>query len=167
MRLPGRGRLPSEAKASLRSGERALAYASVQDGGSLVGTGGTLIILGPVATRLPWERIQAADWDLDESRLAVSEIGEYGEPRPTHVFDFAEEPTRLLQLVRERVNASIVLQRRITVSGKLGFNVIGRRSPEGGPIEWMVEFDAGVDPEEPSVQALRDEAMAAARAEVG
>ena len=78
-----------------------------------------------------------------------------------------DDPALLLQLVRERVTASIVLQRRVPVRGKLGLTVIGRRSPAGGPVTWMHAYDAGLDPDDPEVAAVADRALAGAQAEVG
>ncbi len=117
-------------------------------------------------TTIPWEQVEDAAWDQEAGRLRVSEVGEYGAPRPTHSFEM-EEPPRLLQLVRERVTASIVLQRSVPVRGRTGVTVIGRRSPVGGPIAWMHAYDPGLDPNDPEVAAVADAALVAARAEVG
>ena len=78
-----------------------------------------------------------------------------------------EDPALLLQLVRERVTASIVLQRRVPVRDPLGLTVIGRRSPVGGPVAWMHAYDPGLDPDDPEVAAVADLALAQAQAEVG
>jgi hypothetical protein len=78
-----------------------------------------------------------------------------------------QDPALLLQLVRERVTASIVLQRRVPVRGKLGLTVIGRRSPIGGPVTWMHAYDPGLDPGDPDVAAVADDALVGARAELG
>jgi hypothetical protein len=120
-----------------------------------------------VPLRLPWEEVQHADWRSDDDVLEVSTVGEFGQPRATYSFRLAATPgtPRLVQLVRERVTASVVLQRRVTVSGTQGFTVLGRRSPAGGPIAWLVDYDPGVEPEQ--VAAAVDAAVAQARAEVG
>ena len=110
--------------------------------------------------------MEDAAWEQEAARLRVTEIGQYGEPRPTHSFA-VEDPALLLQLVRERVTASIVLQRRVPVRGKLGLTVIARRSPVGGPVAWMHAYDEGVDPADPEVAAVADQALAQAQAEVG
>ena len=73
----------------------------------------------------------------------------------------------LLQLVRERVTASIVLQRRVPVRAGLGLTVIGRRSPVGGPVGWMHAYDPGLDPNDPEVAAVAAAALAEAQGEVG
>ncbi len=153
--------------ARLGRGEKVLAFA--QDGDRwLLGTRYAFVLVEPGQdpVRLGWESLQAADWDQETSTLTVAEVGRYGEPRASYVFTL-ESPTRLLQLVRERVTASVVLQRGYPVEGKKGFKVIGRRSPAGGPISWMFEYDAGIDPESPEVAAAAADALVRARADVG
>lgn len=170
MRFRARGpALPAGvlSRAGLERGERPLAHAGTRDGSWLVGTRSRLLIAGPeTVVSLPWEQVEAADWDRDDERLRVTEVGEYGRPRSSYAFDVAE-PRLLLQLVRERVTHSVVLQRRVTVQGRRGFSVIARRNPAGGPLRWMHEYDAGVDPADPEVTRLADAALREARAEVG
>jgi hypothetical protein len=164
-----RGGVPADvlARAELPRGERALAAAPASDGTWLLGTRRLLVIVGPDQVRsVPWENVEDAAWDQETSLLTVTEIGSYGEQRPAYAFEM-DDPALLLQLVRERVTASIVLQRWVPVRGKLGLTVIGRRSPGGGPVTWMFAYDAGLDPADPEVVAVADQALAAAEAEVG
>jgi hypothetical protein len=148
---------------------RPLAFAETVDGTWLVGTRSELVVVGPDGeTRIPWERVEGADWNRDASLLRFTEIGVYGAPRPSYAFTLPEvEPAALLQLIRERVTASVVLQRGQLVSGKRGFKVIGRRSPVGGPISWMHEYDDGIDPDDPEVAAAAEAVLRQARADVG
>ena len=158
------------AVADLPRGEPVLASAVAADGTWLLGTRRRLVLVGaggdsPV-TALPWEEVEDAAWDREASRLRVTAIGAYAAPRPSWSFDL-EEPERLLQLVRERVTASVVLQRRVPVREGLGLTVIGRRNPAGGPVAWMHSYDAGLEPEDPEVVVVADLALAQARAEAG
>lgn len=156
-------------------GEKLLADAVAEEG-HLGGTRDALYVVRSLGTgsmaleetvRIPWEEVQAADWDVDTSTLRVSEVGSWGEERVEHVFTLAE-PGRLLELVRERVTASIVLQRHVPVSGRRGLRVVARRAPRGDrPIAWIYEYDAGVDPADPEVRRAAEEALAVAQAEVG
>lgn len=117
--------------------------------------------------RIPWEEVEAADWDAETSTLRVTEVGSWGEERPEHVFTLPE-PGRLLELVRERVTASIVLQRHVAIRGRKGLRVVARRPPYGDrEISWIYEYDEGVDPDDPAVRQAAEEALAAARDEVG
>jgi hypothetical protein len=158
--------------AALQRGEKVLAFA--QDSMAepaqrwLLGTRLALYVVvpGEDPVRMPWETIQAADWDKDTEMLTLSEVGRYGAPRAGYVVSL-EDPALLLQLIRERVTASVVLQRGYLVTDKKGFKVIGRRSPNGGPISWMHEYDAGIDPNLPEVQVAAAEALVRARADVG
>ena len=161
-------------RSGLPRGEKVLASAVAADGTWLLGTRTRLVVVPvaepdavvePVGT-IPWEQVEDATWDQDARRLQLNEIGEYGEQRPAHSFTM-DDPALLLQLVRERVTASIVLQRRVPVHGRLGLTVIGRRSPVGGPIAWMHAYDPGLDPADPEVVAVAEGALTSARAEVG
>lgn len=162
--------VPTEvAKATgLGRGERILAAAPDAGGRWLVGTASALILVdGEVAERRPWQEIHAASWDAEEAVLVVTEVGRYGEARQPWRFA-AQEPALLLQLVRERVSASVVLQRRVPLPGhaKKGVVIIGRRPPTGGEVSWMVEYDAGIDPAEDDVREAVDALLTQAQGEV-
>lgn len=163
------GGVPSDvlARAALPAGEKMLAYAPAEDGSWVLGTRRLLVAVGADnVTHLLWEEVQDASWDQETSLLQVTQIGTYGDQRPAYCFAM-DDPARLLQLVRERVTASIVLQRRVPVRGKQGLTIIGRRSPVGGPITWMHAYDQGLEPDDPEVMAVADRALVDARAEVG
>lgn len=167
-----RGTVPASvlARTDLPRGERVLASAPASDGSWLIGTRRFLVLVAPSAggllVRLPWEQVEDAAWDKDTERLTVTAIGAYGEPRPAYVFEM-DDPALLLQLVRERVTASIVLQRWVAVRGRQGLTVIGRRSPAGGPVSWMHAYDRGLDPDDPEVTEIATEALAQVQSEVG
>ena len=163
------GRVPAVVltRADLPRGEKVLAHTVARDGTWLLGTRLRLVVVDEQrAVQIPWETVEDAAWKQDDARLSFTETGQYGEPRPTYSFE-VEDPALLLQLVRERVTASVVLQRRVPVRGRLGLTVIARRSPVGGPVAWMHAYDAGLDPNDPEVVAVADRALEQARAEVG
>jgi hypothetical protein len=146
-------------------GERLLSWAET-DAGEVVGGTRDALYVGSVA-RIPWEQVEAADWDKDSSVLRVVEVGTWGEERPEHVLTI-EEPGRLLELVRERVTASVVLQRHVALEGRRGVRVIARRAPRGDrPVQWFYEYDEGVDPADPVVREAAGRALAEARDELG
>ena len=164
--------------AGLPRAEQVLASGQADDGTWLLGTRRRLVLVGPGAgsgvdtdtdtpvTDLPWEELEDAAWDREASRLRLTAIGAYAAPRPSWAFAL-QDPERLLQLVRERVTASVVLQRRVPVREGRGLTVIGRRNPAGGPVAWMHSYDEGLDPEDPEVVVVADLALAQARAEAG
>jgi len=152
---------------SLTRGERLLAWAETTNGVLVGGTRDALHLPDREPPRLPWEEIATADWDIDERELHVVEVGSFGEPQPEHRLSL-DAPDQLLSLVRERVTASIVVQRHVSVRGQRGVRVIGRRSPgRHGEIAWFVEYDDGLDPADPDVATVVDEALASARGDVG
>jgi hypothetical protein len=164
-----RERVPADVleRAGLPRNDKVLASGVSRDGTWLLGTRRVLVLVAPDhRVVMPWESVEDASWDRDEERLRITGVGEYGRPRPSYVLEM-EEPAHLLQLLRERVTASIVLQRRVPVRDRLGVMVIGRRSPVGGPVTWMHSYDAGLDPDDPEVIAVADLALAQVRAEVG
>ena len=146
------------------AGERVLAWTRSTTGEVLAGTREALYLDG---TRLAWEDVEAADWDRDTEQFRVVEVGHYGERRVQHRFAIAE-PRRLLELVRERVTASVLLVRHVPLEGRRGVRVIARRPPAGDRApRWAYEFDEGIDPDDPAVRLAAETALAAARDEVG
>ena len=152
---------------AVAAGEKVLASATAADGTLLAGTRDAFyVVVAGETRRVPWEQVEAADWDRDTETFRLSEVGTWGEERPVHAVTLSE-PGRLLELVRERVTASVVLQRHVNVAGRQGLRVIARRAPGGGPIEWVYEYDEGVDPSDPRVAAAAREALQLAHRDVG
>ena len=155
------------AAAPLEKGERVLAGTATRDGSWLLGTRAALVITGSNQTRIPWQHVERADWARDEARLRVNEVGEFGKVRPEYSFEI-DDPGLLLELIRERVTASVVLQHHVAVSGKKGLFVVARRAPRGdGEITWAYEFDPGVDPDDPAVMTAAQRGLDAAAEELG
>ena len=151
-------------RAPVGPGEKVLAGVVARDGTVAVGTRDALYVGD---RRIPWETVERADWESDASTLTVTEVGTWGERRPVHRL-LVDEPGRFLPLVRERVTASVVLQRHVPVDGRRGVFVIARRAPRGDqPLSWVYEFEEGVDPDDPAVREAAEEALARARDEVG
>ncbi|NYE37861.1 hypothetical protein F4692_002994 [Nocardioides cavernae] len=149
-------------------GERVLASATAGDGAVLAGTRDAFYLVRDDETRrVPWEQVEAAGWDRDTDTFRLSEVGSWGEERPVHTATLAD-PGRLLELVHERVTASIVLQRHVAVDRRRGLRVIARRAPSGaGGVQWVYEYDEGVDPDAPAVRAAARDALELAQREVG
>ena len=148
------------------SGEKLLAWAQAADGTWIAGSAAALF-LG--RTRVPWSELESADWDRDTEHLCVVEVGEWGRVRPTHQYELAE-PGRLLELIRERVTSSVVLQRHEAVHGRRGVRVVARRDPAGAgasDVRWFFSYDEGIDPDDPEVVARADAMLAAARSDLG
>jgi hypothetical protein len=171
--LRSRAAVPDDVRqrAGLGRGARVLASARSADGTWLLGTRDALVVLPGGADRadpavVPWQRVAAAEWSKDEDRLRVTEVAEFGAVPATRVFTVSE-PGLFLQLVRERVTASILLQRWAPVRGRHGLTVIARRPPQGGETTWAVELDPGLAPDDPLVREAADRALGEAQAELG
>ncbi len=96
-------------------GEKVLAMTTATDGAVLAGTRDAFYVVRDGETRrVPWEQVEAANWDRDTDTFRLSEVGSWGEERPVHTATLTD-PGRLLELVRERVTASVVLQRHVTL----------------------------------------------------
>jgi hypothetical protein len=181
VRFPRRTSPPPEVREVLPRGQKLLAYATTHKGEWLLGTRDYLVVARPeamvdepdrrvsgagTAELIPWQAVERADWDNQTDRLRLVQVAEYGEPMPLHSFA-VDDPTLLLQLIRERVTASVVLVRRFDVEGRRGLSVVARRPPSGGEITWAYELDEGVDPADPVVRTAMERALAAAQDELG
>ena len=149
-------------------GEKVLAWTSATTGEVLAGTREALYLDG---TRVAWEDVEAADWDRDTEQLRVAEVGggELSGPltRVEHSYSIAE-PGRLVELLRERVTASVLLVRHVPISGRRGVRVVARRPPAGNrEVRWIYHYDEGIDPDDPPVRRAAEPALAAAQDEVG
>lgn len=167
MKWPWQGSRPPF-KVPVRAGERVLSWCATRDGRVLAGTREAFYVAGPdSAARVPWEQVETARWEQEDETLRVEEVGTFGEPRPVHTFEVSE-PGLLLQLVRERVTASILWQRHVPVVKRRGVRVIARRAPSGvGPVSWYYDFDRGIDPDDPEVRRVAEEALARAQEGLG
>ncbi len=141
-------------------GETTLATAMTADGRSICGTRDALYL----PFRIPWEQVETADWDSETSTLRVLET----DAEPFTVVLEADEPRRLLELIRERVTASLVIHRHVAVVGNRGLRVIARRAPgRRDDLLWRTRYDEGVDPDDPEVRLLAAQTLASAKGDVG
>lgn len=164
-----RGGVTVPAEVRRRLPERVLAAALTDEGVWLVGGRDALHVVsadGAPVTPLPWQRVLRADYDGESRTLTVEEVRDYGQP--VAIASYAiHDAALLLQLVRERVTASIVHQRRVEVGKRRGLTVIGRRPPAGGEVLWAFQLDPGVDPDAPEVRAASQAALRDAQEALG
>jgi hypothetical protein len=147
--------------APVAAGERVLASATLVGSDEIVA--GTREALYAAGRRVPWERVHGASWDPESGVLSVAETGPGG---AVHLLP-VDNPVRLLQLVRERVTASVVLQRVVPLP--LGSaRIVARRSAAGDrAVSWVVEYDDLADPDDPAVIALVGPALRVAQDDLG
>jgi hypothetical protein len=149
--------------------ESILAAAELDGGGWAAGTREALYIpAGDGLRRLGWEAVERAEWDSDESVLHVWEATPFGTPmRRTDLR--MEHPGRFGQLVRERISASILVQRHVPLAGNKGVRIIGRRNPavHDADVHWSFVLDEGLQPDDPDLLNRAETALAALRTELG
>jgi hypothetical protein len=152
----------------LEPGESVLAGAADPEKRWYVGTARALLVPERDGwRRLPWETVERATWDRESGRLLVVETADFGQPEPMHRAELADAE-RLLELVRERITASVVVRVFEPVEGKRGITVSARRSPHtDDELTWSVQVDPGLDERSPAVGAATRRALEAAQSEVG
>lgn len=164
-----RSHVPAEVlgELDLVSGERVLASASATDGAYVIATDlGLWLPEGRAHRRISWESIDRAMWHRETAQLTVVESTPLGRPSLRHTIHLAD-PGRLVDVVRDLVNATVVISRHVPLHGEHGVRVVGRRRPGGDRVAWTVSVDQGIDVTDPQTQNLIDSAVAEVRAEVG
>lgn len=118
--------------------------------------------------RVGWELIERASWDSEASVLHVFETASYGTPLRASDLK-VDDPGRFGQLLRERVDASILIQRHVPLVGKKGVRIVGRRNPAdtNAPVTWNFVLDKGLEPEQPGLIDRAEAALRAVRDEFG
>lgn len=151
-------RLPAGVRASLtfERGERVLTFARVDDR-YVVATNLALHLSD--GTRVPYEHVDRASWDEDGLRVLTID-GAWHIERIT-------EPRSLPETVRERVNATIVVNKHVGLPGRGGVRLVARRPPGGEVLGWTFVFDEGLDPEDPGLRAQAEQALEGVRRSMG
>jgi hypothetical protein len=162
-------KVPNEMRASLslQDGERVLASATTTDGSSIVAT--TRAVFLPTETglrRIGWEQVDKAGWDWDQGTLWVLEAAPLG-ARPHRWRVQVENPGHVIDVVRERVNATVVVSQHVALAGERGVRVVGRRPPGTDVLTWSVAVDSGINVNDPQLRAKITEAVEEVRRQVG
>ena len=145
---------------------RILAWARAEEG-YVIGSPAALSVSdGPDWLHLGWHQIERGGWQSDRRRLGWATYdgtgGEVG----------LAEPGRLPELFKERVAASIVVERFVPVPGSRegsgrGIVVHGRRDlgDDGEPIHWHASLGRGASWAQPGLREAADAVIIAMRAE--
>ena|SRR5437868_6357032 len=151
-------RLPTTVRKGLTTepGERVLTFTEGPDG-HVVATS-LALYLGD-GTRVPWQRIDKATWD-EEGLLVVTTDG-------ARLSAKVNEPRMLPEAVRERVNASIVVNKYVRLPGRGGVRMVARRVPGSDEFGWTVLFDEEEDAADPGARAQAEQALQALRLSMG
>lgn len=146
-----------------------LAAVEIEGGDWVAGTRAALYLPSSSGLRrLGWETVERAEWNSDEAVLHIWEATPFGTPmRRTDLR--VGHPGRFGQLVRERISASVLVQRHVALVESKGVRIVGRRNPAAADAEvhWTFVLDEGLDPEEPGLLTRAEAALAAVRDELG
>jgi hypothetical protein len=153
--------VPDDVRAALRTGkgERVLAVAALDGGAWAVATDRRLVVLVPgTEPRVDhgWHEVDTASWEGDSGVLAVRWVS--GERTWLTLVDAGD--VGLPTVLRERVESTVVAQRRVAVAGRGGARLVVRRIE--GRLALQTVLDRGTDPGDPLVA----EAVAAGRTEL-
>ncbi|ACZ31164.1 hypothetical protein Xcel_2146 [Xylanimonas cellulosilytica DSM 15894] len=162
-----RPRLPDDVRERLGIGpaERTLAAGELKDGGWAVAVPASLLVAraeDPVLSR-PWSDVDRASFDPRHGIVTVTWVD--GAP-PLRLRAVDPARSRLPQVVRERVEWSVVLGQEVPLPGGRSARVAVRRSLDGTMFS-QVLAGPGVDLDDPTVAPLVDAAEQQARAQVG
>ena len=188
MGIFGRSRTPANVTELVPKGERLMAWGSGPprtDGQPtiVVATDKSFIApgyLGPIS----WTDLARAEWS-DTLLEVVTLKGLQGEEPPVRIN--LDDPGSVPQVVWERIESRIILQRHIELVGKKGARIIAKRSdnpvkpqdealrqlelatPEGesASVDWLVVFDSGIDTSDPAIRTRVDEALEQIKASAG
>jgi hypothetical protein len=158
-------RLTVPAGLTLEPGERLLARAE-SAGGPIAATTRRLVL--PTADgfhAIGWEHVERATWSRDDDQLVVVETAPLGATPRRHRIGLGYA-TRFLDVVREQVQASVVVSRHVPIKDERGVRVSGRRRPGHRKLAWVVAVDSGIDLDDLAVRARIESAVAQVRAEV-
>ncbi|MER5421748.1 hypothetical protein [Streptosporangium roseum] len=147
-------RMPAEVRAAVVPPDRVLTYAEGPDG-HVIATDRALYLGG---TRLPWFQVDRGVWD-EEGLTVVTTDGEAHRA-------LLPEPGRIPEAVRERVTASIVVNQYAPLDARGGVRLVARRTDDDRMI-WEFVFDSGMDPADPGLRALAEQALEETRRSFG
>ena len=161
--------LPAEVSAALdlARGERVLAHATDElTGGSVVATTWALAVVRPdgvLELRRPWHLVDAGVWQHEVSTLTVTFVDG---TRPTQ-WTLGGQRTLLPEVLRERVQASVVLAQRLSVGERRTARVAIRKDLQTGSLLSQTLLGRGVRAADPVVQEQLSRALAELADQVG
>lgn len=159
-----------EAGLHLARGERVLSFAPLpsvhgQPGGFAVATDRALLLpVGSGWRSIGWHEVTGAAWDSDHDELVLTVLSATG-PETLVVDVPADTVSTLPEVVRERVQSSIVVSRHVTLRGGAGVRLVGRRVAGVDDLTWQAVLDGGLDPRDPGIAADAAAALEALRRE--
>ena len=166
--------LPAEALEAGRLRRREVLAAAPSGACWLIATRTRLLMAEPAAGQsgaayevgrdVAWVDLDTAEWEADDGRLTFvpSDPG----ASPWSVLLEQAEAQTLLTVVRERLSATLVLERQSLVEGRR-IAAVCRLAEPGSPLIWRVRYEAGVDPDDPVVRRAAALLLQRSQEEVG
>jgi hypothetical protein len=158
--------MPAEAASALGLGgsDRVLAWSLLAGGGAAAATVEGLRIVTPRGKLIArdWVDVDHAAWDQDSAMLAVWWVGS----RQTTPLEIVDDEGRLPEVVRERVQASVVLSSDVPLPGGVSGKVALRRAPDGSLVTQKL-LPPGVRGDAAGVAQRLERAAAELRSEAG
>lgn len=148
-----RRRVPAAVVEMTDGDERVLAWSPSGGDGWVVATDKRLRATDPVLD-VSWVEVVGAGWD--SPLLTVRLWSAYGDQQ---VVLSVEEGRTLPQVVRERVEETLLVQTKVPVDGAKGVRFLARRVPGTGETLWQHIADPGLNIEDPRVRARIDAAQ--------
>jgi hypothetical protein len=146
------------------SGSRLLAWSSLAGGGAAAATVTDLRIITPRGVKMfrPWAQVDRAIWEQDSRTLVVWWV----DSRRTTALEIQDDVGRLPEVIRERVQASVVLTASVPLPNGRAGRVALRRNPDGGLVAQAL-VPSGVKEDAPDVAPLLAVAIEALWSEAG
>ncbi|MBT0770859.1 hypothetical protein KIH74_18090 [Kineosporia sp. J2-2] len=167
-RLPRRAIMPAEMEQALeldRPGtSRLLAWSVLVGGGAAAATLHDLRVITPRGEKMVrgWETIDHAVWDQDSRMLVIWWV----DSRRTTPLEIQDDVGRLPEVVRERVQSTVVLTASVPLTRGKPARVALRRDAHGELLAQSL-VPPGVKPDAPEVAQAIDRALAELWAEAG
>ncbi len=168
MGLLSRPRAPADVRALVAKGERLMAWGTgperLDGSATLVVTTDQTLYAPGYCEPTPWECVMRASFD--DPILEIIATYEQGTPLKPILITLTAAGS-VPAVVRERVGATIVLQRHVPLVDDRGVQLVARRVRGTDEIRWTVVFDSGLDPADPDLRELGDQALQQLRDSVG
>lgn len=164
----GRKKLPEKVAEAIPAGQRVMAWATgpIQLNGEptfVIATDKSLIAPGYMEPT-SWTDLARAEWSNPLLEVvSLDSLAGNGRPVRIHL----DQPGSVPQVVWERIESRIILQRHVPLVGKEGVRLIAKRSDDGDDVQWIVIFDVNVDSQDPELRAKADEALQLLRDSTG
>ena len=112
-----------------------------------------------------WHEIERGSWNAELGKLSWVLHAAPGKPSPRGSLELVE-PGRLPELFRERISATIAIEKFVPLLGERGVTISARRDlGGGGAVAWHSTLTRGLSWETDGVRAAVDQAMEQLRTE--